>query len=42
MGLQGGQQTLEALEEPEQPWILFASGKITWKSLKLQPTPEKL
>ena len=36
---QGGQQTLE---HPEKPWILFAPGKITWKTLKLHPNPEKL
>jgi len=38
----GGQQTLETLEDPEKLWIWFAPGKITWKSLKLQITPEKL
>ena len=35
----GWQQTLE---DPEKPWILFSLGKIPWKTLKLQPTPEKL
>ena len=40
--LQGSQQTLEALEDPEKRWILFASGKIPWKTLKLHPNPEKL
>jgi len=40
--LQGGQQTLDTLEDPEKPWIFFASGKIPWKTPKLQPTPEKL
>jgi len=39
---QGCQRTLEALEDPEKPWILFAPGKIPWKTLKLHPTPEKL
>ena len=42
MGLQGSQQTLETLEDPEKPWIFFAPGEIPWKTLKLQPTPEKL
>ena len=36
---QGGQQTLE---DPEKPRILFAPGKIPWKTMKLQPNPEKL
>ena len=39
---QGGQQTLDTLEDAEKPWILFAPGKIPWKTLKLQPIPEKL
>jgi len=39
---QGGQQTLETLKDPEKPWIFFAPGKIPWKTLKLQHTPEKL
>ena len=26
----------------QKPWILFAPGKSPWKTLKLQPTPEKL
>jgi len=39
---QGGQQTLETLEDPEKPWILFVPGEIPWKTLKLQPTPEEL
>ena len=30
------------MEDPEKPWILFAPGKIPWKTLKLHPTPEKL
>ena len=40
--LQGGQQTLETLEDPEKPWNLFPPGKVPWKTLKIQPTPEKL
>ena len=36
---QGGHQTLETLDDPEKPWILFALGKIPWKTLKFQPTP---
>ena len=39
---QGGQQTLETPEDPEKPWILFTPGKMPWKALKFQPTPEKL
>ena len=39
MYTQDGQQTLE---DPEKPWILFASGQMPWKTLKLHPTPEKL
>jgi len=39
---QGGQQTLETLRDPEKPWILFSPGKIPWKTLKLQHSPEKL
>ena len=39
---QGCQQILKSLEDPEKPWIFFVPGKIPWKSLKLQPTPEKL
>ena len=39
---QGGQKTLEAQEDPETPWILYAPGEMPWKTLKLQPTPEKL
>ena len=42
VGYQGGKQTLETLEGPEKAWILFAPGKIPWKTLKLQPTHEKL
>ena len=42
MQLQGGQQTLETLKDPEKPGIFFAPGKIPWKTLKLQHTPEKL
>ena len=38
--LRGGQQILEPLEDPEKPWILFASGKMPWKTLVLHPTPE--
>ena len=32
---------METLEDPKKPWIFFAPGKIPWKILKLQPTPEK-
>ena len=39
---QGGQQTLETLEDPEKPWIFFVPGEIPWETLKLQPTPGKL
>ena len=40
--LQGGQQALETVEDPEKHWIFFAPGKIPWKTLKLQPIPVKL
>ena len=33
---------METLEDPEKPWILFVQGKIPWKTLKVQPNPEKL
>ena len=36
------QQTFETLEDSEIPWMFFSPGKILWKTLKLQPTPEKL
>jgi len=39
---QGGQKTLESLGDPKKPWIFFAPGKIPWKTMKLQPSPEKL
>ena len=39
---QGGQKSLETLEDTEKPWILFAPGKIPWKTLKIHPTTEKL
>ena len=45
VSFQGDQQAmeaLEALEDPEKPWIFFALRKIPCKTLKLQPTPEKL
>ena len=28
-------------EDPEKRWIFFAPGKIPWKTLKIEPTPEK-
>ena len=33
---------LLTMEDPEKPWTLFAPGKIPRKTLKLQPTPEKI
>ena len=42
VSFQGDQQAMEALEDPEKPWIFFVLRKITWKIRKLQPTPEKL
>ena len=29
------------MEDPENPWIFFATGKIPWKPLKLHSTAEK-